>query len=192
LLHRSFGRERTVIEEVERSATPAQRQALMLARQEIESLRRWYAVATDKLGLADDEAACSEGLRIYHRIFAPQARIRVSGPGARPLGGTGPDAWAEVVSNALGEYEATQHLIGSQVVNFDAVDFGADPAVIAAGSAHMSSYVQAWHTWQDGRLRLVLGTYLDTVVFQPAVGWQIDTMNLVYTSGEERALGSTS
>ncbi len=178
-------------EEVELAATPAQRQTLSLARQEIENLRRWYAVATDKLGLAGDEAARAEGLRIYHRIFAPEAQIQVSGPGAKPLGGTGPDAWAEVAGHALRDYEATQHLIGTQLVTFDSVTFGDDPAEIMRGSAHMSSYLQAWHAWPDNRLRLVLGTYLDTVVYQPAVGWRIDTMNLVYTSGEQRALGSS-
>ena len=179
-----------MIEEVELAATPAQRQTLLLARQEIDNLRRWYAVATDKLGLVDDEAAQAEGLRIYHRIFAPEAKIEVTGPGARPLGGTGPDAWAEVAGNALREYEATQHLIGTLVVTFDSVTFGDDPAEIVKGNAHMSSYLQAWHAWPDSRLRLVLGSYLDTVVYRPGIGWQIDTMNLVYTSGEERALGT--
>ena len=166
------------------------RQLLALARQEIEQLRRWYAIATDLFG-RDDAAARERGLRIYHRIFTAQAAISVEGA-KTPLEARGPDGWADVASNALAPYEATQHLIGSQVVTFEDATFGGSPMALQSGIAQMSSYLQAWHASPDRQLRLVLGTYHDTVRFEPEVGWQIERMVLEYVSEENRPLGDPS
>ena len=170
--------------------------AMQQARTEIENLRRWYAIATDKLGQADDANAKAEGLDIYHRIFTATADVKVSGVTAKALHGTGPDAWAQVASNALQDYRATQHLIGTQVVTFSSLVFSTEKSNgmidIAAGRATMSSYLQAWHAWPNRRLRLVMGTYLDELVYSPDIGWQISSMDLVHVSGEQRQLGDPS
>lgn len=180
-----------MIDDREITQNAAELQALMLARQEIEGLRRWYGVATDLLGKVDDASAQQHGLGIYHRIFTPDADIQVSGTD-KPLHGVGPDAWANVARNALKDYQATQHLIGSQVVTFERVDFNPRSATLDSGYAHMSSYLQAWHAWPDRRLRLVLGSYIDGVTFTPGVGWQISSMDLQHVSGEHRTLGPAS
>ncbi len=165
----------------------AQRQALWHARLEIEGLRHRYAVATDKLAHVNDPAAQTRGEAIYQRIFTRDARMQVAGSNAPDYQAQGPHAWAEVVRGAIGHYAGTQHLIGSQTTRFEQVDFDANDR-IAAGSAHLWSSVQAWHNTPDARLRLVLGTYLDRVVFTPGIGWQIHTMRLEYTASEARTL----
>ena len=166
--------------------TTIERQSLGLARQNIEYLRRLYGVATDALGKVDDAAEQAFGLKTFRRIFAPDAVIRVTGS-ATPLQATGPEGWAEVVTNALREYEVTQHLIGTQIVTFDQVTFANDD--IESGAATMTSYLHAWHVWPDRKLRLVMGTYIDRVVFNPDIGWQIIDMTLAHTSAEHRMLG---
>jgi len=60
---------------------------------------------------------------------------------------------------------------------------------VIAGTAGMTSYLQAWHVWPDNRLRLVMGNYLDELLFVPGTGWQIQAMNLVHLSAEVRQLG---
>ena len=177
-----------MLNDTQLTADPVERHLLLLARQEIEQLRRWYAVATDALGKTDDADARSRGLAIYHRIFAPDAEMSVHGS-PTALAGIGPDAWAEVAANALAGYAATQHLIGSQVVTFESVSFGGEPRRVLGGRAEMSSYLQAWHAWPDQRLRLVMGTYEDAVRYEPSIGWQIEKMVLVYVGGEIRDLG---
>ncbi len=166
-----------------------QRQLLSVARQEIELLRRWYAVATDALGRTQDEDARDKGLAIYDRIFAPNARITVRG-GSRELSGEGPRAWAEIATDALADYQATQHLIGTQVVTFTALAFNPESDAIVSGAAEMTSYVQAWHAWPNRRMRLVIGNYQDHVRLKPGVGWQIEQMVLAFDSGETRVLGA--
>jgi len=141
------------------------------------------------LGKSTDPAAQREGLNIYEEIFTPQASIRVTG-GAAGLLGTGPQAWAKVVEGALLDYVGTQHLIGTQLVTFEAVTFAADE--VASGRARMTSYLHAWHAWPDRRVRLVLGTYHDAVVYHPERGWQIDDMTLEHISSEERLMGELS
>jgi hypothetical protein len=180
-----------VINDQTEAQTSEEEKLLWVARQEIEYLRRLYARATDFLGMVDDPDAVAEGQRIYHRVFSPEADIKVTGTAA-PLSGQGPDAWAEVASNALRDYKATQHLIGSQVVDLGSIEFGGEPVKIVSGEATMTSYLQAWQAAPDQRLRLVMGTYFDQVRFTPGVGWQITHMNLVHTSGEHRMLGSES
>lgn len=163
--------------------------ALAQARSEIEYLRRWYAVATDALGKADEPESIAQGIRIYHRIFTANADIGVVGGTGKPLQASGPDGWAAVVMNALKDYQATQHLIGTQVVELLELTTNNNNEP-TSGRALLNSYLQAWHAWPDERLRLVIGTYTDLVIYTPGIGWQIEKMTLTYTSGEERQLGS--
>ena len=163
-----------------------ERYLLTIARQEIEDLRRLYCTATDALGRVEDEAARRFGIETYAKIFSPDVTVRVTGT-ASPLEGTGPDAWVEVVTNALRDYESTQHLIGTQLVEFRDVVFG--EADVESGEAVMTSYLHAWHAWPDRKLRLVIGTYTDKVRWYPGTGWQIYDMTLEHTSAEHRMLG---
>ncbi|MFK7915025.1 MAG: nuclear transport factor 2 family protein [Pseudomonadales bacterium] len=171
------------------AANIEQRQLLELARAEIMQLRQWYGVATDCIGQVDDPEAQARGLAIYQRIFTPDAQMSVRGSPLKRAG-QGPAGWADVAREALRDYQATQHLIGTQVVSFSSVQFGAAPVSLEAGRAAMESYVQAWHAWPDRQLRLVLGTYEDTVQWVPGTGWQIDHMVLDIRSGEHRQLGT--
>ncbi len=158
---------------------------LALVRQQVEYLRRLYARATDLLGTGKAEAI-AEGTKIYHEIFTPDADLRTSGGTAKPFQATGPDAWADVVVDALEEYGATQHLIGTQLVHIDQLT--ELDGTVTAGHATMSSYLQAWHSTDAGKLWLFIGTYEDEVQFVPGKGWQICSMNLIQISGENRQL----
>ncbi len=162
--------------------------ALQRARTEIEYLRRWYAVATDALGKADDPASLAQGKQIYHRIFTADADIGVVGGEGEPLQAIGPDGWASVAMDALKDYEATQHLIGTQVVDMIELTTDGNSTEPTTGRAVINSYLQAWHAWPDRRLRLVMGTYTDYVRYVTGIGWQIEKMTLTYVSGEERLL----
>lgn len=166
-----------------------QRQLLWLARMEIEYLRRMYAHATDLLGRIEDQSGHEEAKKIYHRIFTPDVNVSVVGT-AQPLSGVGPDAWVDVVVNALGPYKTTQHLIGSQLATIEHVEFSGSPGTIVAGKATLKSYLQAWHVWPDDRLRVVMGTYFDKVVFTSEAGWQINDMTLEHSITEHRMLGT--
>ena len=166
-----------------------ERQLLELARAEIMQLRQWYAIATDALGQVDNPDSQARGLALYRRIFTPDAEMSVRGSPLKRAG-QGPEGWAHVAREALRDYEATQHLIGTQVVTFTAAEFGGVPFGLRDGRAQLHSYVQAWHAWPDRQLRLVLGTYEDSVRWVPNTGWQIDNMVLVIASGEHRQLGS--
>lgn len=166
-----------------------ERQLLALARQEIMQLRHWYGIATDCLGRVEDAEAQARGEAIYQRIFTADADISVRGSALKRQG-TGPGGWAEVARDALRDYQATQHLIGTQVVTFTSARFAGEPRVLHSGGAEMLSYVQAWHAWSDRKSRLVLGTYEDAVRFSPGVGWQIERMVLAIVSGEHRTLGA--
>jgi len=160
--------------------------AMAIARQEIEYLRRWYAKATDLLGVNTPESI-AEGRKIYHRIFTPDAKIQVSGAGADPLDAAGPDGWVDVAHSALKDYVATQHLIGTQIVEIH--ELRQDGAgEILSGEASMTSYLQAWHAGTED-LFVFIGTYVDKVRYTPGVGWQIYDMNLVQVSGETRPIG---
>ncbi len=136
----------------------------------IENLRRLYAKATDQIGIATDEQV-SAGRAIYHQIFTPDVDIRTS-PGPNNLTAKGPDEWVDVVKNALESYKATQHLIGTQLVEID------------GDSASMESYLSAWHQRPDGSVWVYLGTYIDKVR-RTDTGWQIYDMELAQTIGYE-------
>ncbi|MFC1823952.1 nuclear transport factor 2 family protein [Thermodesulfobacteriota bacterium] len=171
----------------ESGAAEATAGTIAIARQEIEYLRRWYAKATDLLGVNTPESI-AEGTKIYHRIFTPDANIRVSGEGAPPFNAVGPDAWAEVANSALKEYVGTQHLIGTQIVEIHELNQNAAGEIVS-GKASMTSYLQAWHAGTENVL-LVIGTYVDKVRFTQGIGWQVYDMNLVQVSREKRPLGS--
>lgn len=151
------------------------------AIQEIEYLRRAYAYATDRIG-SDIDGDVEAGRRVYRHIFTDDAAIRASG-----LEGTttGPDTWVEVVRDALGPMGPTQHLIGTQLVEVEALALD-EACRIESGRARMDSHLQAWHTRADGKVWVFVGTYRDEVVFSPETGWQIAAMNLERTAEEVR------
>ncbi|MFK7913379.1 MAG: nuclear transport factor 2 family protein [Pseudomonadales bacterium] len=150
------------------------------AKQEIAELRCLYAKATDLIGTGEP-AAVAEGRAIYHRIFTPDAVIAASVADSV----TGPDAWVDVVLEALEDYRETQHLIGTQLVDIEAL-----PGTANAGSARMQSYLQAWHSKANGHLWLFMGSYDDQVIYSDAHGWQISNMMLNEIVQENRQLGT--
>jgi hypothetical protein len=151
------------------------------AIQEIEYLRRWYARATDLIGIATPESI-AKGRAIYHRVFTADAQLD-AGPGREPQ--VGPDGWVDLVLGALGELGPTQHLIGTQLVEIKSLELD-DECNVVAGSAYMESYLQAWHEQKDEKVWLFLGTYFDDVVFIPGTGWRIEKMVLQQVAGETR------
>ena len=162
-------------------------QILFQSRLEIEYLQRWYARATDLLG-QDNQDSIDEGGRIYQRIFTPDVDITVSGNRIEQRQSSGIDSWLEVVTNALSPLGSTQHLIGTQLVEIEALAVDSDNA-ITHGRALMRSYLQAWHDMPDGQIWLFIGTYTSDVRFTPSVGWQIWRMNLHRETGELRQGG---
>jgi len=161
--------------------TAAKTQAI----QEIEYLRRWYAKATDQIGIATPESI-AEGRAIYHRVFTTDAQLD-AGPDREPQ--VGPDAWVDLVLGALGELGPTQHLIGTQLVEIKSLVLD-DECNVVAGSATMESYLQAWHEQKDEKVWLFLGTYFDDAVFIPGTGWRIEKMILQQVAGETRYMGA--
>ena len=150
-----------------------------MAKQEIAQLRNLYARATDLIGKVTDESIAT-GRAIYHRIFTPDSKIGAAG--VDPA--IGPDAWVDVVVNALTVYVATQHLIGTQLVDIISLP---DPEG-QGGEASMTSYVQAWHATQD-EVWTFIGMYTDKVTSSKDAGWQIEEMMLEQISGDRRPLG---
>lgn len=149
--------------------------------QEVEYLRRMYAKATDKIGVAS-EVSIEEGREIYRQIFASDATLD-AGPGREPQ--VGPDAWVDLVLGVLGPLGPTQHLIGTQLVEIKNLELN-DDCEIVSGSASMESYVQAWHEQKDERVWLFLGTYFDEAEYKPGIGWQIVDMKMEQVAGETR------
>ena len=155
------------------------------SRIEIEYLRRLYGKATDLIGLSNNKQLRKEGIKIYKKIFNSNATI--SAGAEKILKAKGPDDWVKVVINALEKYDNTQHLIGTQVVEFS--KFNIKNNKLISGEADMTSYLQAWHAWSDNRLRVVIGTYKDKVRFTKGFGWQIYKMHLEHTSTDHRMVG---
>ncbi len=150
---------------------------LMLAKQAISELKHLYARATDLIGRADD-ASVAEGRAIYHRIFAGQARI-----GAAHIDPViGPDAWADVVLDALKHYGSTQHLIGTQLIEVASLSDNNG----TRGEATMLSYVQAWHSTDD-EVWLFMGAYHDKLTHTASHGWRISEMILEQMDIDRRA-----
>jgi len=154
--------------------------ARMVATQQIEYLRKHYARATDQIGTNTEEGIAS-GRAVYQRIFTPDVKISASNGGeTEPFRAEGPEAWVQVAASALKSFDATQHLIGTQIVSIDSLpdDKG------QGGHATMTSYLQAWHSDPDRVLDIYIGTYHDKVRYTPGVGWQIYDMHLEKVSGE--------
>lgn len=155
--------------------------ARVQATQEIEYLRRWYAKATDLIGIATPESI-AEGRKLYHRVFTSDAKLD-AGPDREPQ--VGPDGWVDLVLGALGELGPTQHLIGTQLVEIKSLELD-DNCQPIAGTAYMESYLQAWHEQLDEKVWLFFGTYYDDVIYVPGVGWQVEKMILQQIGGETR------
>ncbi len=152
----------------------------LLAREQIKELRHGYGVATDLIG-RNTPADIEAGRAIYHRIFTADAVI-----GAAIVETvTGPDAWVDIVAEALQPYGATQHLIGTQYIT----GLTLPDAQGRGGAAHMTSYLQAWHAKSNDDLWLFMGTYEEDLVYSAAAGWQIRTMILHQVSADYRKLG---
>lgn len=149
-----------------------------LAKQEIAELRRLYARATDLIGMVTNESI-AEGRAVYRRVFTPDAKIGAQGIDHA----TGPDAWADIVANALNVFVSTQHLIGTQLVEVASLP----DANGHGGKASMTSYVQAWHATED-EVWLFIGTYKDQLTYTSAEGWQINEMLLEQISTDRRPL----
>ncbi len=158
------------------------------SRLEIEYLQRWYARATDLLGQADKDSI-AEGSRIYHRIFTPDVEITITGNRIDERQSSGIDGWLDVVTSALGPLGPTQHLIGTQLVEIEALAVDSDNTV-SSGRALMRSYLQAWHDMPEGQVWLFIGSYISNVRFTSGVGWQIWRMNLHRETGELRPMGA--
>lgn len=154
--------------------------ARMVATQQIEYLRKHYARATDEIG-TNSEAGIAAGRAVYQRIFTPDVKISASNGGeTEPFRAEGPDAWVDVAAAALKVFDATQHMIGTQLVTIDSLP----DANGNGGHATMTSYLQAWHSDPDRVLDIYIGTYHDKVRYTPGVGWQIYEMHLEKVSGE--------
>ncbi len=158
------------------------------AAHEIELLRRRYALATDLIGKGG-EAEIAAGTQIYEAIFSADVAIRTVSPDGQGYQATGPVEWAGVVSGALDEYCATQHLIGTQLVDFQQLDVDGQGGVVG-GEATLLSYLHAWHARPDGVTYVFIGTYEDRVEFFPERGWRIVNMVLTETSSEKRRMGT--
>lgn len=170
----------------------------VVAKAQISELRRMYGRATDLLGAGKDHDHFGEdgtlsteikhyiARNIYRRIFTEDATISASG-GA--LTGVGPDDWADKVAAALGAFSATQHMLGTQLVEITALP----DDVRGGGGAIMQSYLNALHEYSPGgNIGIYRGTYFDKVRYTPEVGWQIYDMNLVLTSWETREHGAAA
>ncbi len=152
-----------------------ERTAIVADKHEIETLQRLYAKATDTIGLATAEKV-AEGRAIYHQIYTDDAQIRTANTGSDPLLAQGPDAWVEVVHNALKDYTGTQHLIGTQLTQ------------VSGDEGQMESYLNAWHKNSDGSVYYFLGTYI-CKVRRMSGGWKIYDMTLRHdTSGTVQTL----
>jgi len=151
-----------------------------LARLQIRELRHAYAIATDLIG-SNIAANVDRGAAIYQQIFAHDAQIGADG--IEPV--TGPDAWVQVVLRALKPYSATQHLIGTQYIT----GLRLPDAEAADGRAHMTSYLQAWHSKPSDELLLYMGTYEDDLGFSADRGWQIIRTMLHQVAADYRTVG---
>lgn len=111
------------------------------------------------------------------RVFAPDATMEFAGlPPA-----TGPEAIAAVCSNALSPLKASQHLVGSPLLE------------VGPDSVTLSSYFHAQHVRElDGRASLftVAGAYEDHVERRPE-GWRIvhRRQTVSWQAGDPRVLG---
>lgn len=138
----------------------------------IRQLSTLYALGTDAIGRKDVAA----GIAYYRRTFTERVEIMVAGSAGTLR--VGPEAWAAFVDGEFrrGNYDRTQHLIGTVNV----VPGGGD-------RASMSSYLHATHHVADNSaLSIVLGTY-DDIVVRERGEWRIARRTLsVMTSWTQK------
>lgn len=159
------------------ATTQQQDDAIATAKQQIIELRMRYAQATDLIGSGGAQGL-AEGRATYRQIYTSDASVGADGIDAVK----GPDAWTEVVKDALESFVATQHHIGSPLIHSLTL-----PDVEGkGGKATLSSYLQAWHSTAENSLYMYLGTYHDECVYSPEHGWQIAKMHLAKTADEQR------
>ena len=145
------------------------RAEIVADKHEIETLRRRYAKATDKLG-SNSADIRADGRKIYHQIYTPDVTVRTTNT-PDDFEAHGPDGWADVAEGALEVYVGTQHLIGTQLTEVD------------GDEGQMESYLNAWHKFPDGVVYYFLGTYISKVRRYDD-GWKIYDMTLrLDTSG---------
>ena len=155
----------------------------VVAKAQITELRRLYGKATDLLGAGKDhENICGNakalGRQIYNRIFTDDASIVAGGS----LTATGGEEWADVVQGALATFSATQHMLGTKLVDIHEM-----PVDGSGGDGTMQSYLNALHEFAPGgNIGIYRGTYFDQCRYTEGTGWQIYDMNLVYVSIETR------
>ena len=152
---------------------------------DIELLQRRYARATDLLGL-QDSASIAEGTAIYEDIFATDLQASFYGEGVVNVRKSGIEGWLELVTTSLGPLGPTQHLIGTQLVDFEKLDMD-EQGNITDGKAVLISYLQSWHTLPDAKVWLFLGTYHSKVRFSEGK-WKIWQMDLERTVDETRPM----
>ena len=162
------------------NVSPESDYALVVARQQIEYLRRRYGYATDLLTL-EEPGARERGRAIYREIFAPDAEVSATANGEVLLSAKGADDWADTVIQAFqNNYTVTQHLIGTQIVDVHSLP---GEKANSAGEATMSSYLQAVHENNGNSIVVCIGTYYDKVRYSADKGWQIYQSMLVRASG---------
>lgn len=110
------------------------------------------------------------------RVFTPGATMEFAGLPAA----TGPEAIGAVCAGALEPLSASQHLIGSPLVE------------VSGDTVTVSSYFQAQHVKVlDGRdaLFTIAGTYVDRVEHRPE-GWRISLrrQSVSWQAGDPRVL----
>jgi hypothetical protein len=165
------------------------RQARFQSTLEIETLQRRYAIATDLLGHSES-GSVAHGSAIYHSIFTPDVTMTLVRLDGEIKQFSGIDAWAGLVEITLGQYISTQHLIGTQVVDFESLVVD-ESGLVTAGDGLLKSYLQGWHTFPDGRIWLVVGIYHAKVRYTNAAGWQIWHMKLEHVANETRPASSS-
>jgi len=154
-----------------------ERQAIATAKQEVIELRMRYTQATDLIGTGRPEAVAA-GREIYQQIYTADARIGADGIDQV----SGPEAWGDIVEDALESYTATQHLVGSALVT----SLTLPDAAGQGGTAELQSYLQGWHSTANNSLYMYIGTYRDRCVYSNELGWQIAHMHLSKTADEIR------
>ena len=145
----------------------------VLAKAEIAEHQRRYVRAADRLVGADDPEPSAA---VYRRVFTADARIVVTGQ----VSATGPEEWLAISRATQAVLRATQHMIGTQVVDVHALP-GPDGT---GGRASMTSAVQVSQMPEAGGVARLLGTYTSELVHVPGTGWKISEMTLSISAFE--------
>ena len=141
--------------------------------------------AAQRLAIADvlyryATALDARDWQLLEQVFAEDAVYAIGAYGEC----AGPRAIGERLSQLLGAYDATQHLIGNAVIEVD------------GARARSTSYVRAYHHWieADGpRTMEVGGVYRDELTRTPQ-GWRIArrVLDVVWREGVAKIAGPGS